>query len=82
VLDCPSWFGFQCFHEFNEGLVLLGRLAGNIARRPRLDERCILAGWFQKREGRKIHCGSALYSESGEVLALGQSTWIALSRRT
>ena len=77
ALDCPSWFGFHCFHEF-DGLVLLGRLAARIDERPSVRARCISVGWLLGREGRKIRCGSALYSEAGALLAVGSATWIAL----
>jgi hypothetical protein len=77
ALDCPSWFGFHALHPF-DGLVLLGRLAGRIDARPRVGDRCISIGWFLGRDGRKIHCGSALYAESGELLAAGKATWIVL----
>ncbi|HUJ29240.1 MAG TPA: hypothetical protein VLW85_24640 [Myxococcales bacterium] len=76
ALDCPGWYGFMCFHEWS-GMVLLGRLAARIDRLARAGERCVAAGWFLGREGRKIHTGSALFS-GGELLALGKSTWIAL----
>jgi hypothetical protein len=76
-LDCPSWFGFNCFHEF-EAPVLLGRLSARIDARPRVGDRCICVGWFVGREGRKIHCGSALYAEGGALLAAARATWIAL----
>jgi hypothetical protein len=78
ALDCSSWFGFHCFHEFNEGLVLLGRLTARIDERPRVGDRCVCAGWFLERDGRKIHCGSALYAESGQPLAVARATWITL----
>jgi hypothetical protein len=77
ALDCPSWFGFNCFHEMRER-VLLGRLAARIYERPRAGEPCICVGWFIGRDGRKIHCGSALYAASGALLALGRATWITL----
>lgn len=78
ALDCPSWFGFHCFNAFDEGLMLLGRLAARIDALPRAGDRCVVAGWHLGREGRKIHCGSALYSEDGTVLAIGRATWIVL----
>lgn len=77
ALDCPSWFGFQCFHEATAP-ALLGRLTARIDERPRAGDRCICVGWFIGREGRKLHCGSALYSEAGALLAAGQATWIAM----
>jgi len=77
ALDCPSWFGFHCFNPFDGG-VLLGRLAAHVEARPRLGDRCVAVGWSLGRDGRKIRCGSALYSERGALLALGQATWIAV----
>jgi hypothetical protein len=77
ALDCPSWFGMHCFHPF-QGSVLLGRLAARVDERPHADDRCICVGWFLEREGRKMHCGSALYTEAGALLAVGKATWIAL----
>jgi hypothetical protein len=77
ALDCPSWFGFHCFNAF-EGVVLLGRLAARIDVLPSVGDRCISVGWSLGREGRKVRCGSALYSEDGTLLAIGQATWIVL----
>jgi hypothetical protein len=77
TLDCPSWFGFHCFNAF-EGLVLLGRLSARIDTLPAVGDRCIATGWSFGRDGRKIHCGSALYSEQGALLAIGEATWIVL----
>ena len=77
ALDCPSWFGFHCFQPF-DGVILLGRLAGRIDARPRIGDRCISVGWSIGREGRKIRCGSALYSRDGELLAVGEATWIGV----
>lgn len=78
TLDCPSWFGFHCFHEWREGAILLGRLAARIVDRPRLGERCVAQGWFIERDGRKIHCGSALFSDGGALYAIARATWIVL----
>ena len=76
TLDCPSYFGVACFHPV-DGVVLLGRLAGRIERRPRAGERCVCIGWFIDRDGRKLHAGSALYSGE-ELLAVGRAVWIVL----
>lgn len=79
ALDCPSWFGFGAFHD-DHGLVLLGRLTADIRRSPKTGEQCVVGGWHVGREGRKIHCGSAVWSADGEVLALGYATWIELRK--
>jgi hypothetical protein len=77
TLDCPSWYGFNCFQPFTGG-ALLGRLAARIEERPLVGERCICVGWFHGRDGRKIQCGSALYTEGGALNAVGRATWIVL----
>jgi hypothetical protein len=45
---------------------------------PRIGERCAVVGWKLGAEGRKLHSGTALYTESGRLCALGHSTWILL----
>jgi hypothetical protein len=77
VLDCPSWFGFACFHSW-EGRPLLGRLTAEIHTRPLVGERLVCAGWFLSRDGRKAHVGSALFSDRGELHAIGRATWITV----
>jgi hypothetical protein len=77
ALDCPSWFGLACF-QVPEGRPLLGRLAVDLTRRPRVGERCVCVGWRVGSEGRKHQVGSALFSEGGALLGLGQATWITL----
>lgn len=79
VLDCPSWFGMVSFEPWNERMALLGRLAAHIEEAPRAGERLVAAGWLVRREGRKIHCGSAIYGEDGSLRAKAQATWIALA---
>jgi len=76
ALDCPSWFGFGCFHT-SDVRVLLGRLTARLDALPRAGDRCIAVGWSLGREGRKILAGSALYTEAGVLLAVGHATWIA-----
>lgn len=78
ALDCPSWFGMYCFDPDWKEMVLLGRLAAHLQARPRVGDRCVAAGWSIGRQGRKIHCGSALFSETGALLAIARATWIAL----
>ena len=76
-LDCPSWYGMLCFHEWH-GMALLGRLAARIDALPRAGEPCVCVGWFRAREGRKIHTASALYGEGGALKAVGRATWVVL----
>jgi hypothetical protein len=80
TLDCPSWFGYCAFHD-DYGPVMLGRLTADIRHRPDPGQRCVVAGWKVSREGRKINCGSVVWSETGDVLAVGHATWIELKSR-
>ncbi|MFZ1411314.1 MAG: hypothetical protein WAS07_07650, partial [Micropruina sp.] len=77
ALDCPSLFGWVCFHRWETPL-LLGRFTAEIHRLPRLGEPCVSIGWFLERDGRKHHTGAALRTADGELLGLSRATWIAL----
>jgi hypothetical protein len=75
ALDCPSWFGLL---EFEPGATfgLLGELTARVLRRPQLNERCVVIGWSQGREGRKLHGSAAVYSSNGELLGHSVAVWI------
>lgn len=77
ALDCPSWFGYASFAP-EVPTVLLGRLAAGIERAPHAGERCVVVGWSDGRDGRRISCGSALYDAAGTCIARAKSTWVAL----
>jgi hypothetical protein len=77
ALDCPSWFGHATFAD-DIPKILLGRLAVQIERMPKLDEPCVIVGWSLGREGRRIGCAAALFDDDGKCLARARSTWIAL----
>ena len=77
ALDCPSWFGHAAFQE-RPRVILLGRLAVQILRRPHADEPCVVSGFGLGQAGRRILCGSALYGNDQAVIAYSRSTWIEL----
>jgi hypothetical protein len=77
ALDCPSWFGHASFIE-TVPRILLGRLAVDIERLPRVGEDYVVLGWSIGAEGRRIVCGAALHDGSGRFLARAVATWIAL----
>jgi hypothetical protein len=77
ALDCPSWFGIYAF-EPDAQYALLGELTAYIVERPRAGERCVVLGWSRGRDGRKLHGGTAIYSDSGRLLASSAATWIEL----
>jgi hypothetical protein len=61
------------------GPAVLGRLTARMHRRPERGERLVVAGWRGDRDGRKVQAGSAIWSESGDVIAAGRATWIELT---
>lgn len=81
ALDCPSWFGILAF-ERDARYALLGELTVRIAERPREQERCVVLGWANGREGRKLYGGAAIFGEGGRLLASSAATWVELKAQT
>ena len=54
----------------------LGRQAARIISLPRAGQPCVAVGWPIKREGRKAQGGAAVFSESGDLLAVSRVTCI------
>ncbi len=74
ALDCPGF----CAWVVKEGRhgALLGTMTGEVLRRPRAGEACIVTAWPMTREGRKETAGVALFDARGELLARGHQVWI------
>lgn len=82
ALDCPSglcWINAPVGET--SGPAVLGRLAVNIERPPRVGEPLVVGGWQTGADGRKRLSGSAVWSADGEVLASASATWIVLDPR-
>lgn len=78
ALDCPSgqaWIR----QEPEMGPVVLGTMAATIHRTPSLGERLVVAGWTGLPQGRRRPARSAIYSETGDVLATAAATWVVLT---
>jgi len=75
ALDCPSAWS----HDLPGRPMVLGRMALRLDRLPEVDEDHVVLGWRVSEEGRKVQTGSALYTASGELLAVAQQTWIVLT---
>jgi hypothetical protein len=73
ALDCP---GAYATGALGRGAVVLGRLAARVERVPQARERCVAVGWHLGSDGRKHGAGTALFSETGELLGLGRALWI------
>jgi hypothetical protein len=79
AIDCPgsiAWVEVQ-----GSGGGLLGTMTGEILRRPRVGEPCIVTAWPLSQEGRKQFAGVALFSADGELLARGHQVWISMRPR-
>ena len=77
ALDCPSWFGAYCFDP-TLGTAVLGRMAARVVAPPRAGEQYVVGAWLRERDGRKVHTASALWDESGSVVAVARATWITV----
>ena len=74
ALDCPGFFAWVV-KEGRHG-ALLGTMTGEVVRRPRAGEACIVTAWPLVRDGRKETAGVALFDADGELLARGHQVWI------
>ncbi|HWN22644.1 MAG TPA: hypothetical protein VNP93_11770 [Gaiellaceae bacterium] len=79
AIDCS---GAYAVAEEGRGDAVLGRMAARIDRLPLDGERCVVVGWPRGEDGRKLHAGTALHSEAGELLAVARQTWIAPRQAT
>ena len=79
ALDCPGYFAWV-EKEGRHG-ALLGTMTGEVLRRPRAGEPCIVTAWPLAREGRKETAGVALFTADGELLARAHQVWIVMAPR-
>ena len=77
ALDCPGAWGLIDRYGI-EGPFVLGRMTYRIDKPIYAGERYVVQGWAQGREGRKLHCGDAVYDASGTLCAAAAATWIVL----
>ena len=74
ALDCPS--GFALWSPLEGTTVVLGQLTASIRGQVQPGDRCVAMGWPLQVEGRKRFAGSAVFSESGQLIALARAIWI------
>jgi hypothetical protein len=77
ALDCPGAFAVQDLDDMRPALT--GRMTAKVIEPPRVGERCAVVGWRIGEEGRKLYCGTALYTEQGRLCAIGHCIWILLN---
>ena len=73
ALDCPSYWALQRAGEIR---CVLARLAAQIDKRPLANETLIVGAWPLDSHGRKHRGASAIYDQSGTVLARAEALWI------
>ena len=74
ALDCPGAFAIG----FQERPMVLGRIRGEVLRRPEAGAPLIVAAWHLYDDGRKHGAASALFTANGELLAQTEQLWIEL----
>jgi hypothetical protein len=80
ALDCPSGIVTDLFGDV--GLMLLGRLAADLRRPVPAGQAYVVQAWPVRRDGRKMHTGSALITAEGELCAVARAVWIELAGQT
>lgn len=74
ALDCPGAFAIG----FQERPMLLGRIKGEVLRRPEAGNPLIVVAWHLYDDGRKHGAASGLFTPEGELLAQTEQLWIEL----
>ena len=84
ALDCPAgWAVVNLQNSLFPDIpyILLGRFVAEIKGGIKTGQNCVTIGWPIGNDGRKLFGGSAIFSESGELMAAGRATWIAIQPR-
>ncbi len=71
-LDCPGGWAA----DFAQYPMVLGRMTGEVLRRPRPGEELLATGRLHDHTGRKFLTATALYTRDGELLGRAEQTWI------
>ena len=74
ALDCPGGWAA----DFSEQPMVLGRMTGQVLRRPRPGEDLLATGRLDEHTGRKYLTSTALYARDGELLGRAEQTWIEI----
>jgi len=81
ALDCPAGWAvanLQNTLDPDTPYILLGRFVAEVIKGLKSGQNCVTIGWPIGKEGRKLFSGSAIFLDSGELLAAGKATWIAI----
>jgi hypothetical protein len=72
ALDCPGAFSFD---SAIGTALLLGEITASLLTPARAGEPHVALGWELDRRGRRHYTGTALFSDSGNCVAMARSTW-------
>jgi hypothetical protein len=79
ALDCPT--SAPILATLPEGrAAVLGTLAADVQRRPKVGERHVLMAWFAGSTDKVAHGGCVLLDERGQRLAISRGTWVYVDR--
>ena len=81
ALDCPAgWAVVNLKNALypDTPYILLGRFVAEVKEGLAPGQNCVTIGWPIGNDGRKLFSGSAIFSESGMILAVCKATWIAI----
>ena len=79
ALDCPGGLGAFGASMLDGPPFVLGRFSVRQTGAVRAGEPYAVAGWRLAEDGRKMLAGSALFTASGQAVAVAGATWIRLS---
>ena len=76
-----AWVALDCAGAYatgaaGRGTVVLARLTARVDRVPGAGERCVVVGWHLDSEGRKHGAGTALFTDTGELLGIAKALWV------
>lgn len=77
ALDCPGGWAVAEFQQ--EPKIVLGQLAVEVFRPLPGGEQYVVVGWPVAKEERKCWAGTAIFSTSGLLHAIGEETWITIA---
>lgn len=76
ALDCPGAFAVS---RYKKGVaIVLGELTAKIERKVKPGDKCVAMGWAIDAEGRKRIAGSAIFTETGELVGKARATWVEI----
>jgi hypothetical protein len=75
ALDCPTFWGIRWANE-DIGRVVTAKLAARVIAPIPADSPSIVVGWPIAHKKRLFRGGAAVFSASGDLLAVAEATWM------